>query len=345
MVAVSLIERGHERFVHADGFEPGSDRLCDPNRLASMLDGAANRDSLPPVTKLPGGSRIRSYARHPLFGHDRQPVGTLWVYDTRPRRFDGEQVDMLRQLAIGIQREMEGSDDLKRAATVQRRLLPPAVGRFPGVVVRGLSLPAFSVSGDFFDFYRVRDGLVLTLADVMGAGLGAAVLGAGVRTGLRVAALALELAGRTAGPREGLELVAGQLHDDLDRAGSFVTLFHAVLNPATGILRYVDAGHGLAAVFREDGSTQLIGGADLPLGIARTAAYQIREVHVHPGDAVVIASDGILNLPGESGDLAIGELAVSLDPDEICDLVKRKVRGYWPGDDVTVLALRRNPAA
>lgn len=345
MVAVSLIARGHERFVHADGFEPGSDRLSDPNEFASMLDGAANLGGLPPETALPGGGRIRFYARHPLFGHDRHPVGTLWVYDTRPRRFDDEQVDMLRQLAVGIQQEVEGSDDLKRAATVQRRLLPPAVGRFPGVVVRGLSLPAFSVSGDFFDFYRVRGGLVLTVADVMGAGLGAAVLGAGLRTGLRVSSLAFDLAGRTASPGETLELVAGQLHDDLDRAGGFVTLFHAVLNPATGTLRYVDAGHGLAAVFRDDGSTQLIGGADLPLGISGTAAYRIRQVHVQPGDAVVIASDGILNLPGESGDLAIGDLAVSLDPDEICDLVKQKVREHWPGDDVTVLALRRNPAA
>src|SRR5438309_1518093 len=100
--------------------------------------------------------------------------------------------------------------------------------------------PARSVGGDFVDWYRTDDGgFAVTLGDVMGKGMGAALLMATVRSVMRTAGRALE-------PADALAEAARALDDDLGRTATMVTLCHARVDPRTGTMLAVDAGHGLA---------------------------------------------------------------------------------------------------
>ncbi len=95
------------------------------------------------------------------------------------------------------------------------------------------------MSGGFFDWQRTAEGLVVTLADVMGKGVGAAMIAATVRAALRVASTSLD-PGRT------LAVVDRTVESDLDANDAFVTLLHLRLDARSGDIALVDAGHGLA---------------------------------------------------------------------------------------------------
>nr|WP_283611387.1 GAF domain-containing protein [Mycolicibacterium poriferae] len=198
MAAVSLLDSERQWFKQADGLDlegsvPRAQTVCQatilrgyehPEDPALILEDTWESGfcELPAICA-PGG--IRFYAGYPLYGPGGYPVGTFCVYDTKPRQFSPAQLESFVELAAWAQRELQSTDDLERAATVQRQLLPRAEADVPGYRVCALCLPAFAVGGDFYDHYPVEGGTVFTVADVMGKGLGAAILTATVRAALR----------------------------------------------------------------------------------------------------------------------------------------------------------------
>lgn len=351
MAAVSLIDRDRQLFLAADGLALGesvnrSDTVCQaviarsyeqPEPSALVLDDASSDPEFADVRGI-GDGGIKFYAGHPLYGPGGHAVGTFCIYDTVPRTLDSAQLDTFSQLAAWVQRELQSSEHLDRAAAVQRQLLPRAIGDLPGYTVRAVCIPAFAVGGDFYDHHSGPDGLTITVADVMGKGMGAAILAASVRSALRAASSA---AGGD--PAGAVNAVAAQLVDDLSETASFVTLFHAHLDVASGVVRYVDAGHGLAAIVRADGSAEHLKGAGLPLGVTSDARWDSGSVVLGAGDTLIAASDGALDLLG--GELHTGDaldfLRAHPDPDELCSVLEAEVSGRTPLDDVTVIAIRR----
>src|SRR5207302_10538078 len=108
--------------------------------------------------------------------------------------------------------------------------------------VAGRWLPAQEVAGDLYDWEDTGDGnLELTVADVMGKGMGAALVMAALRTALRAAPGDL-------GPAERVTRAAAAMTFGAETEGLFVTLFHGRLALATGRLRYVDACHGYCRI-------------------------------------------------------------------------------------------------
>ena len=135
--------------------------------------------------------------------------------------------------------------EFQRTAEIQAQLLPHAAPDLLGYEFAGICLPARQVGGDFFDWLAGNDAIRVSLGDVMGKGMPASLLTATVRAALRVVAhLPVSAA---------VEAVNKALSPDLLRSDSFVTLFHAALEPESGQLTYVDAGHGMAFVQRQDG--------------------------------------------------------------------------------------------
>jgi serine phosphatase RsbU (regulator of sigma subunit) len=129
-----------------------------------------------------------------------------------------------------------GPQQKEHATRIQRDLLPSSAPRIEGYDLAGSCLPAQDMAGDFFDWVLRDDGqLDLMVADVMGKGIAAALVMAALRTGLRAVA-------PEAGPAERVRVAARSLGLATDD-GLFVTLFQARLDLATGVLRYVDAGH------------------------------------------------------------------------------------------------------
>ncbi|BBY18149.1 GAF domain-containing SpoIIE family protein phosphatase [Mycolicibacterium litorale] len=361
MAAVALVDRDRQWFKQVDGLDigvnlPRSKTICqatiahtyeEPDNPALVIEDAAARPefAMVPGVGEPGG--IRFYAGYPLYGPGGHPVGTFCIYDTEPRSLSDSEYTTFVELASWAQRELEQTDDIERAAEVQRHLLPGTLGDLPGYSVCAMCLPAYAVGGDFYDHYRVENGVVFTVADVMGKGLGAAILAASVRSALRGASRAGERMECRMPPEQVVNSVAAQLAEDLGSTDTFVTLFHCELDTASGTVRYVDAGHGFAVVVRADGRVDGLDTAGLPLGVLDGVTWESGEVTLAEGDTLVAASDGVLDLLGDGSDVlpVLRYVARHAEPADLCARARALVAELSPLDDVTVVAVRREPTA
>ena len=244
---------------------------------------------------------------------------------------------MLRDLASWVQQELSVSQELSRAAEVQQGLLPSKMLSMPGWDIAGFCQPARAVGGDFYDWYPVGEGAAITLADTMGKGIAAAIIAATVRAVLRSAARFGDVTGA-------VNLAAASLNADLDTTGLFVTLFHARVDMDSGEFTFVDAGHGLTVIARTDGTIERLRSHSPPLGVDIDTEWEEQTITLEPGDTLVAASDGVLDLYDGSLDgldrvAALALLASSSQ--EVVDALRTRARGT-SSDDVTVVVVRRD---
>nr|WP_280528168.1 SpoIIE family protein phosphatase [Galbitalea soli] len=228
----------------------------------------------------------------------------------------------------------ELDQERQRASEVQRSLLPKQALQVTGYDIAGGCSPARTVGGDFFDWYQQGDGVIFTLADVMGKGTGAAIIASAVRAVLRSES--------SENLAASVEAVAESLADDLEQAGSFFTLFHARLDPASGEVRYVDAGHGLTVVVRANGGMDRLATGSFPIGMGLELGWREHRVRLAPGDTLVSVSDGVLELFDgtlESLDHLEGIIRDSATAQGIVDELE-VLRGELPVDDVTAVVVR-----
>lgn len=282
---------------------------------------------------------LNFYAGFPLYAPGGERIGAFCVYDSQPRHFSARETEMLRDLASWVQQELTVSQELSRASEVQQGLLPHQLLSLPGWKTAGVCIPARAVGGDFYDWYPVGEGAALTLADAMGKGIAAAIIAATVRAVLRSAARFGDVAGA-------VDAASAALTVDLDNAGVFVTAFHARLDMDSGLLSYVDAGHGLSIVARADGSSERLRSTSPPLGVDPETEWTVQTVQLDPGDTLIVVSDGVLDLyDGTLGSLdnLVTLALLAQDPWEIIDAIRARARGT-SADDVTMLIVRRDAA-
>lgn len=178
--------------------------------------------------------------------------------------------------------------ELAYAAEVQAKLLPRDYPRIPGFDIAAQCLPAKHVGGDFFDWQEVCPGVwALTLGDVMGKGLAAAMLMATVRAAMRSASHNR--------PSEALRLAESAVLPDLENSESFVTLFLGQLHAAERRLTFVDCGHGYVFLMRRSGAVERISPRGLPLGAPGQKVYREGTLRFSSGDTLVIYSDGLVD--------------------------------------------------
>ena len=232
--------------------------------------------------------------------------------------------------------------ELARAGDAQAGLLPHADPQVAGFELAARCIPAGEgeVGGDFYDWQELgRNILSLTVGDVMGKGMPAALMMATVRAVVR--ALAPQNA-----PAAAIQGAARTLEPDLDRSQSFVTLFHAQLDLTTARLSYSDAGHGFVLFLRANGTVEELRHVGLPLGIRAGEVYVEDSVLLGPGDMLIVYSDGLAEvLPDLVGDRAA--LAALIDSTDsaagIADRLVAVARDAGPlTDDLTIAVLRRS---
>lgn len=233
----------------------------------------------------------------------------------------------------------ELGDELSRAASIQSSLLPTESPVMEGWEFIAQCVPARAVGGDFYDWQRPSEGvLTMTVGDVMGKGMAAALLMASVRAVLRAAAQDLT-------PAAAVQAAAGTLAGDLSRSGAFVTLFHARADLATGELRYVDAGHGHVFIARANGTIESLPAIGLPIGVLDDEVYAEGVVTIESGDVLVIHSDGLTQaLPDifQSGSTEERAFATASSAASIArELMARATATGTLGDDLTIGVLRR----
>jgi serine phosphatase RsbU (regulator of sigma subunit) len=250
---------------------------------------------------------------------------------------------MLRDLAAVMGQQTSLSQQLEHAAKVQRDLLPRSNPELAGYQFAAACVPSFAIGGDFYDWYAENGGVEFAVADVMGKGIPAALVTATVRAVLRGVS-------KGQGPGHAMRLAADELRGDLGETGTFVTVFLARLDPATGEVRYADAGHGLGLHVRASGGYQQLVSDALPLGIDVTLGREATPwpetgLWLAPGDRLICFSDGLFDLLGgtkESIDAVATVVAGATDCD---DVIRRIVELTGQGtliDDVTIVAVGRD---
>jgi hypothetical protein len=285
-----------------------------------------------------GDPNIRFYAGQPLAAPTGERIGALCLVDDRPRDLTDDQIDLLRELADWVERELTMQDELDQAAEVQAHLLPKAPPPTQGLEVAGTCQPARTIGGDFFDWFVLPDGRVqLIIADVMGKGLGTGIVAANVRAVLRAALRFNE-------PAEAVTRAALALDDDLEHAGVFVTAFIARIDQRDWSVEYVDAGHGLALVLGPDGAMRRLETGGLPLGALRGEQWTSGRTILQPGETMMTASDGYLD-PFADG-AAVMAFATSANQaastaQDLVDAWARVASEFDAEDDMTFLAARR----
>ena len=187
-------------------------------------------------------------------------------------------------------------DKLRAARTVQQRLFPPGPPARPGLDAAGVSLPANTVGGDYFDYIPLPGGaLGVVAADVSGHGLGPALLMAEVRAYLRALALTDDDLGRV------LTLTNRVL--TADTAHEFVTLFFAAVDDRAGRLTYAGAGHE-AYLLDPAGGARRLCSTSLPLGLERDLVVPCADpVPLAAGQVLLVVTDGVTETRSPGGEM------------------------------------------
>ncbi len=231
------------------------------------------------------------------------------------------------------------SREAEEARSIQQALLPRSSPLIPGFSVSGLSIPAGSVGGDWYDFIPLGDGRWgLVLADVSGKGTAAALLMSATRGMLR------SLAQTGSGPAEVLTRLNNMMIEDFP-SGRFVTMVYAELDPSSRLLRIANAGHLAPLLVEPSGHRWINHEHGLPLGIS-ASKFSETEVTLGEHSRIAFYSDGITEADIDSGEEYGAErlLAQMQSPDVTPDSLLADVRKFANGtglrDDATVILVR-----
>ena len=226
---------------------------------------------------------------------------------------------------LRINRDQErASSELAAARSVQELMIPHETIHTPGFEVESIYTPAAEVGGDFFHVQSTGDGgLLVVLGDVAGKGLRAAMnvsmlMGALRRTVDRSPARILESLNRV--------LVGGD---------SFTTC-QAVWFKADGEVVMANAGH--LPPYLNSQEVALPGG--LPLGFVPEVEYEEVHVYLHPGDRLLLMSDGVVEARGSSGELFGFDRVHNLSG-QSAFYIADAAKAFGQEDDITVLTVRR----
>lgn len=255
----------------------------------------------------------------------------------------GDEIEDLaeafNQMVFNLQQEEQ------TAAEIQKRLLPSGKLRIPGIRLHALQEQAKLVGGDWYDFYRMGNNLVLLIADASGKGMPGALLATVTMSTIRAEP-------KTKVSMEDLLIKTNKTIKNRLGGDDFVTLFSAQLALDDLELSFINCGHEPPFFF--DGATKtwslLTCGSGLPLGISTRSFRPKKErVFLKRGDKLVLYTDGLREVKNRKGQLFTHDRilewlnehrSLSLDP-LADDLLKQALR-WGKGaiiDDITLLGI------
>jgi len=232
------------------------------------------------------------------------------------------------------------------ASEIQQRFLPASAPVVAGYELQGISFPCYEIGGDYYDFIQREDGrLIVALGDVSGKGTAAALLMSCVHAAVHAQADIHNSLAKTIGA------VNRYLVESIP-ANRFVTLFYAELEPKTGALAFLNAGHNPPLIIHAGGTMEQLAPGGLPLGIMSNADFREGRTQLHYGDVLVIYSDGVseaCNPSGEEfGPTRLYEVvARNLDAsaggirDRIESALTKFCQGTPAADDITLVICKR----
>jgi serine phosphatase RsbU (regulator of sigma subunit) len=203
-------------------------------------------------------------------------------------------------LALELVDRVRVRDELEVARELQSNLLPGELPLVPGYLSAHSYRTANEVGGDYYDLMPLPDGrIALVVSDASGHGMAAGLVMAIANATLKTA-LDLDPAP---------ERVIALLNRTLCRTGNrrtFMSAFFALLDPRTGEIEYVCAGHPYPYLLRADGSFEELGTGGLPLGLKEPLAVETGRTVLRPGDLLLLYTDGLVEAVNPLGTEAFG---------------------------------------
>lgn len=207
--------------------------------------------------------------------------------------------------------------ELALASEIQQRFQPTAPPHITGYELQGISFPCYEIGGDYYDFIERGDGrLVIALGDVSGKGTAAALLMSSLHAAIHAQSASHDSLVAT------ISAVNRYLADNIP-ANRFVTLFYAELDPESGSLSFLNAGHNPPLIVHAAGTVEQLASGGLPLGIKPDAEYREGRTQLQPGDVLVIYSDGVTEAVSPTGE--------EFGPTRLYEVVSRNVEASAAG--------------
>lgn len=236
--------------------------------------------------------------------------------------------------------------ELQLAMEIQQRFQPTAPPVVPGYELQGISFPCYEIGGDYYDFIQREDGrLVIALGDVSGKGTAAALLMSSLHAAIHAQTGSHDTLVKT------ISAVNRYLADNIP-PNRFVTLFYAELDPESGALSFLNAGHNPPLIVHSAGTVEQLASGGLPLGIKADADYREGRTTMQMGDVLCIYSDGVTEAASPNGE--------EFGPTRLYEVVSRNVdasaagirdriesaltkfsQGTQAADDITLVIVKR----
>jgi sigma-B regulation protein RsbU (phosphoserine phosphatase) len=264
-------------------------------------------------------------------------------------------------------------EELEKGRQIQRDFLPGKIPKLPNWEIETYFSPAKQVSGDFYDVFSLPgDNLGIVIADVADKGVGSALYMALIRSLIRVFSGHISLHGfanfsihngvtksvteQCATTEQLNALTAVKLTNDYiahehAKEGMFATLFFGVINPLSGIMAYINAGHEPVVITDASGIKQSLRPTGPAVGMMVDMKFEIQQVQIEPGEILIGYTDGVIEALAPNGDFFTRKRLLSIleqPPASASDLVERikttlstHVHNAPPSDDITMLAVRR----
>jgi sigma-B regulation protein RsbU (phosphoserine phosphatase) len=254
-------------------------------------------------------------------------------------------VNLLMLLEVADRLSLKG--ELEVAREIQLAMLPSGTFRVADIEICGITRPANTVGGDFYDVLPLRDGrVIIALGDVAGKGSPAALLMALLLAVLRTL-VDEELDAPALVERLNVQICR---HSPMSR---FITLFYAVYSPSSGAMTYVNAGQNPPLIRRRDGRYERLGSTGVALGMFDGSTFGSVDTVLDSGEMLVLYSDGITEAEDpkerpfeESGLELVIERFATQGPAEIGTQVLKAVEAHASQsrfvDDLTILILKRH---
>lgn len=303
---------------------------------------------------------IRSVLAVPLCVDERHVFGIIYADSpTYATSFKEEHLDILTTLASVASIRVENASllderinrermerELELATEIQQRFQPSGPPNVEGYDFQGISFSCYEIGGDYYDFIERHDGkMLVALGDVSGKGTAAALLMSSLH-----AAIHAQVAAKTS--LDQIVVLINKYLTENTPANRFITLFIAELDPLTGEITFINAGHNPPLICRADGTLELLESGGLPLGLMGFAEYESGQAQIGSGDVLFIYSDGV----SEANNLAEDEFGMERLKDVIRANVGRSANGIRdkvenalsdftgtadPNDDITLVIVKK----
>ena len=327
----------------------------------SLINDAYLDPRFDPSSDERSGYQTRSVLSAPIHNRSGKVVGVLQLLNRKDGPFSQADLAFLNSLsehmALAIEntilhrRSLERDRmerELRLGRDIQSRLFPEAPDLAPGLDVAALCVPCYEVGGDCYDFIPLDGGrLGLSIGDVSGKGVAAALVMSSLQTALRMAAPLI------AEPASLMTQLNSLIHG-LTGGHKYATFFYGAYDPRTGHLDYVNAGH-VPPLLVHGGKALPLGPTGRPIGLFPENPLQTRRVTLEPGDVLLLCTDGILEAGdpmlddfGEARWTALAATLGAIPAGQALEAVFQAVHDFEgmtpPSDDKAVVVLHRSPA-